>query len=77
MPSDRHIASFVKCLFKFLAHVLTGLSVFIPLTWKVLYTFWMQIICQTQELLLEKKSSSPSSDLATGKQQLDSVFFSE
>ena len=72
-----HIASLMKCLFKLLANVLTGLSVFILLTWKVLCTFWIQIICQTQDLLLEKKLSSPSSDLATGKQHLDSVFFSE
>ena len=38
-----HIASFVRCLFKSLAHVLTGLSVFILLTWKVVYMFWMQM----------------------------------
>jgi len=42
-PTDMHIASLVKCLFKSLAHVLTGLSVFILLTWKDLYTFWMQM----------------------------------
>ena len=43
VPTDMHIASLVKCLFKSLAHVLTGLSVFILLTWKVVYMFWMQM----------------------------------
>lgn len=43
MPTDMHIASLVNCLFKSLAHVLTGLSVFMLLTWKDLYTFWMQM----------------------------------
>ena len=74
MPIDTHIASSAMCLFKSLAHVLTELSIFILLTWKVLSTFWIQTICHTWDLLLDKKKlSSPISDLVTGKQQVDSV----
>lgn len=45
-----HTSSLVKSLFRSFAHVFTGLFVFLLLSLRILYTFWIQIVCHVHDL---------------------------